>query len=214
MPTDRRFFITGLVSLMLTAPALSAPRAPRPPRPPRTSAPKIPQAAMQSAAVQASIRNGGHLYKHVGASREYIQGRVGSTNARLTFNAASLGADLRARTGKGPIQSGNGNSRLDRAVARLAKYRASPKQFSTFHSGRMTDAMYQQALRSKRTEIAAWMKGPKQTMTVPFAAGRAVGTVYSQPPGGPGRFVAATGGQFVLQKQGTNSFYPKTAKLT
>jgi hypothetical protein len=99
-------------------------------------------------------------------------------------------------------------------VTRLAKYRASPKQFSSFHSGTMTDAMYQQALRGKRNEISAWMKSPEKTMTVPFNAGRAVGTVYSQRPSGAGRFTAAKSGQFVLQKQGNSSFYPKTAKLT
>ena len=96
------------------------------------------------------------------------------------------------------------------ALKKLAKFNAKPKRMSTFHSPKMTDSMYQQALRTNRKKIKDWMKNPKgkKSLNVGFTSNRAIGTVFTG-----GSYKPASSGKFVLLKGGTDGFFPGTAKL-
>lgn len=174
-----------------------------------------------SSAVRNSLANGGHLDKHVGASRSYLAGRATSARAHLSFSAAAAGADLRRGAGKAEIAAGKLGVRkreVAKRIEALRGYTAKPRQVSTFHDGKTADAIYQQALRSNRDKVSHFMRTAKvgASTRIDFNAGKAIGTVY-QPPGSSsgdrkGRYLAATQGSFIIQKAERN-FFPKTAKL-
>lgn len=173
-------------------------------------------AALRSSTVRSSVANRGHMARHVARDRNYLRARIQTGQSRRIFNAASKGADMRAR-GSGSIRSVSPKQLTPgagRALRDLARYNARPKRASSFHNARNTDAMYRQALQAHRQKIRDWMRNPngKSSISVGFSSNRPVGTVFTKDASG-GRYAASRQGNFVLMKGGANGFFPATAKL-
>lgn len=172
-------------------------------------------AGYQSRAVQRSRQNGGHLNQHVAQSRSALAQRAAQKGMRLNFEAARLGVSGRKLT-KTDMQKVPKGFRRDarKANRQLRNYNMSPKQTSTFRTGRQADTMYARALRANRAEIRAWLKTPpakRGPLSVKFDAKSPVGTVYSRRHN---TYSIATKGAFFLKTiPGTNRVYPVSAKL-